>query len=236
MKTVIITGTSSGLGQAFFDMFSRESVHLLCIARRFLPYQEELAREHHERINLIPIDLRDVERITAKVDFTKLLPIDEIDELIFINNAAVVEPIGAVGQLDQEKIIEAVQVNVTAPFLLTNALFAVPKLVDSNIKIKVLNISSGAAKRTIDGWALYCAAKAGGEMFYDVLAEQYNNTNTVSIHNVNPGVMDTQMQEKIRSANNVHFPNRDRFVNLKNEGQLPSPQEVAQNIVKKFLN
>ena len=114
-------------------------------------------------------------------DFAAWIKGEEIDEVVFINNAAAVEPIGKIGELDADELVIANQVNLTAAMLLTNALFAVPQVANGPLKIKVLNISSGAAKRTIGGWAVYCAAKAGNEMFYDVLAEQFADDDRVSV-------------------------------------------------------
>ena len=88
-------------------------------------------------------------------------------EAVLIHNAAVVEPIGAVGRLTTEAITRSVAVNLTAPMVLTNTfLRAAPR----DARLRILYISSGAARRVIDGWALYCSTKAGGEMFFDVVS------------------------------------------------------------------
>ena len=64
--------------------------------------------------------------------------------------------------------------------------------------------SSRRARRTrpIEGWAAYCAAKAGGEMFFRVLAAERPDLRVV---NVNPGRMDTGMQGVLRRS---EFPSR----------------------------
>lgn len=230
MKTYIITGTSAGLGRAFYQqVLSRsrqENIRLVCIARRFLADQEEEATKN-EALTLFSSDLNDLASLPDSDDFAEWID-EETEEVVFINNAAIVEPIGPVGTLDHDGLISAVQVNVTAAMLLTNRLFSVPDVSRSRTRTTVLNISSGAAKRPIDGWAVYCAVKAGNEMFFDVLAQQYAGNDNVRIRNVNPGVMDTGMQSTIRSS---HFPDRERFVQLKEQGQLPTPESVAAKIL-----
>lgn len=233
MRAVIVTGTSSGLGKAFFDLFADEAGYLFAMARRFLPDQITWSVEKKERIFLVETDLRDLSTLPTSEDLAKLLADPSIDELVFINNAAVVGPIGAIGELPEEQLIEHIQVNTTAAQLLTNRLFSLPQL--SRMKVTVLNISSGAAKRLKDGWAMYCAAKAGNEMFFNVLAEQFKNNPNVQVVNVDPGIMDTQMQENIRSASDVHFPDYQRFVSFKEEGKLATPESVALTIVNQYV-
>ena len=64
----------------------------------------------------------------------------------------------------------------------------------------------------VDGWALYCATKAGGEMFFNVLASQVNGDGRVTLANVDPGQMHTGMQADIRraAAGRAYFPGQQR--------------------------
>src|SRR5262249_60732308 len=80
----------------------------------------------------------------------------------------------------------------------------------SDGKGRVLFISSGAAHRIIDGWALYCTTKAAGETFFDVVASQVKQDERISVVNIDPGQMDTRMQENIRraAASGAYFPDQ----------------------------
>jgi hypothetical protein len=51
--------------------------------------------------------------------------------------------------------------------------------------------------------------------------------------NVNPGVMDTDMQVSVRAA---EFPERDRYVGLYERGELPDPAEIAGRIIEKHID
>jgi len=233
MKTIVLTGTSGGLGQAFFDLLTATDARLLCISRRFLPYQQQLANGHKQRIVLLQKDLRGVQELPTAAEFADFLDGTDSEEVIFIHNAGVVEPIGAIGELDQAQMADAVHVNLIAPMVMTNAFLAA--ISAASCKVKVLYISSGAAKRVIDGWSVYCAAKAGAEMFMDALASQYKNDDRYVVANINPGVMDTEMQRKIRGSSDVFFPERERYVKIKEEGKLPSAEEVARRILAEYV-
>jgi benzil reductase ((S)-benzoin forming) len=46
-----------------------------------------------------------------------------------------------------------------------------------------------------------------------------------------PGVIDTDMQIQLRAGDPAAFPDRERFVELKNQGQLASPDEAAARVL-----
>jgi len=68
MKTIIITGTLSGLGQSLFNQIISNPVRLICIARRFLPYQELLAPNNGALIQLLKQDLTHVDEQSSEVE------------------------------------------------------------------------------------------------------------------------------------------------------------------------
>ena len=114
MKIVILTGSSSGLGKALFYCLSKENIFLVCISRRFLPDQLEIANKEKDRIKLIEHDLRDTETLISKCNVQQLVPINQIKEIIFINNAGIIEPISQIGCLEQDLVTDAISVNFTA--------------------------------------------------------------------------------------------------------------------------
>ena len=97
----------------------------------------------------------------------------------------------------------------------------------------VVNISSGAAQKGYAGWSLYCAAKAGMEGFIRALAiEQQAELHPFIPINIDPGVIDTEMQALIRASTALDFPDVDRFVRRKGLGGLVAPSEVAAAVLR----
>jgi NAD(P)-dependent dehydrogenase (short-subunit alcohol dehydrogenase family) len=96
-------------------------------------------------------------------------------------------------------------------------------------RASVLFISSGAATRPIEGWAAYCAAKAGGEMFLRVLAVERPD---LTVANVNPGRMDTGMQAVLRES---RFPDKQSYVRAHERGELAAPEDVAGRIISEHI-
>jgi NAD(P)-dependent dehydrogenase (short-subunit alcohol dehydrogenase family) len=61
----------------------------------------------------------------------------------------------------------------------------------------IINVSSGAAYRPLEGWSSYCAGKAGLAMLTRSLVLE---TSGVRIFGFSPGTIDTDMQVKIRAS------------------------------------
>jgi NAD(P)-dependent dehydrogenase (short-subunit alcohol dehydrogenase family) len=96
----------------------------------------------------------------------------------------------------------------------------------------IINISSGAGLKGRAAWSLYCAAKAGMENFIRSLTfgKQAQPQPFIPI-NIDPGVMDTQMQALIRSNSPADFPEVDRFIRRKDQGLLTPPNKFAAAIL-----
>ena len=67
----------------------------------------------------------------------------------------------------------------------------------------IINISSGAALRPIHSWGTYCQSKAGIDMLTNIINEEHPEIRALSVY---PGIVNTDMQLKIRSTNLEEFP------------------------------
>lgn len=223
MKNVVITGVSQGLGKSLFDIISSENANLIAIGRHFNEEQRNAGKIliEHDYCNQEDDYLDEVGQ--------SLIP----DEVTFINNAGTIDPIGKIGNLDMVEYSQAIQINCLGPAQLIN--FLVSFCQKNNHYLTIINISTGAAVHPIAGWAGYCSTKAAIRMFLDVLQEQEKESGRVRIIHVDPGVMDTGMQAKIRSVPASDFPKIDEFVEYKNNGVLRKPLDVAKDIVEKYV-
>lgn len=228
-KIVLISGANRGLGEAFFDLLHANSeVDLVVsLSRKMSEYQSELVKQNDNRFQFIELDLSQIS------DRSKLLELgkygDSDPQVTFINNAGIIEPIGCMGEFADDQIVRSINVNVLAPALITNYLIEL----FGNKSLKIINISSGAATRVIDGWGLYCSAKAYTHMLTNTILSQKLESYVASGANENPGVIDTDMQQRIRETDSPAFTNHADFVSLKEEGKLRKAIDVAADILKK---
>ena len=63
----------------------------------------------------------------------------------------------------------------------------------------IVNVSSGAAIRPLEGWSAYCSGKAGLHMLTRAVALE-NANNGIRIFGFQPGTTDTDMQVLIRAS------------------------------------
>ena len=227
MRSIVITGVSRGLGAALFDLLAADPGNrVLALGRHFTAAQEAAAAAEPDRVRLHTVDLSLAHlELGAQMDVSTR----DTEHAVIILNAGTVEPVGAVGSVRPADVARSVAVNLTAPMLATEAFVAALGTRPAGTRATVVFISSGAAARPIEGWATYCAAKAGAEMFFRVLAAERPDLTVVS---VNPGRMDTDMQAVLRDSS---FPTKQSYIDAHERGELASPADVAARIVSEHL-
>ncbi|WP_186315661.1 SDR family NAD(P)-dependent oxidoreductase [Catellatospora sichuanensis] len=226
MRYVVITGVSRGLGEALLNQFETdEDTTVLALGRGFTDAQRIAAGP---RLVLRHCELAEPSTLPHASELNELIA--DADEVVLIHNAAVVAPIGPIGDLEPDELANAVAVNLTAPMLLTNSLLAA---LPATARAVIMFVSSGAAHRVIDGWSAYSATKRGAEEFFAHLAEQYADEPRIKVEIVNPGVMDTGMQETIRAA---RFAGQQRFLDLYENNELPDPAAIAARLIEDHLH
>ncbi|MFL6561290.1 MAG: SDR family NAD(P)-dependent oxidoreductase [Bacillus sp. (in: firmicutes)] len=107
----------------------------------------------------------------------------------------------------------------------------------TNTTVTVINITPGAAEHPIEGWSVYCSSKAGLNMFTQTAAlEQSERNSNNTIIAFSPGVMDTNMQEQIRSTSKEAFKDLDRFKGYEEKNILLPVENVANALVDLLLS
>ena len=220
MRLALITGGSRGLGLALFEQLQAQGYTVRDFSR---------AAPHPESIQ---VDLADPLACSAKLQ-QALHDIDaaSLSELLVINNAGTLDPIGPVASKSRAQVVDNLNTNFTSAIIFISE--AVAHFQAAPGRKVIANISSGAALRGLAGWSLYCAAKAGLDNFVRALAEEQRTEAAPFIAvNVNPGVMDTDMQSLIRSATPSDFPDVARFIERKKQGELRPAAVVAAAVLK----
>ncbi len=224
MNYYYITGTSRGIGKAFAE-------HLLENPTNYVIGMSRQCSIEHPNYRHFYLDLTDVNAVT---DFKFELHAHP-EKVYLINNAGSLGFIKPIGKLEPFTIIKNYTLNLIAPSLLTNAFIKTYNTTDAE-KV-IVNISSGAARTPIDGWALYCSSKAGLDMFSRVVdAEQKvradhpleNIHKGFRIFSIAPGVVDTTMQEEIRSASKEDFSRLEDFIAYNTNHQLGNPKTISE--------
>lgn len=150
--------------------------------------------------------------------------------LCLLSNAAVLDPLGPVEKCSPADIEQHINVNLTAPIMLTARFMSF--FGDLPLRKKVIHMTSGAAKRPIADASLYCTAKAGISMFCECIGnEQQGQPNGFEISAISPGMVETDMQKIMRSKSVEEFRPSDRFRAAKESGAVQELNIVARKIV-----
>jgi len=218
----IVSGISSGLGEAIFGQLLEMGKRAIGIGRRFTPMQQNAARQ--SRCKLITCDL-------ANADSLRALPLEPAlteyahDEVVFFSNAGVVEPIGRVGIADISAVASSLSINALAPIAIASLIL---RATPQPAKFIFVNISSGAASHAIAGWSAYCTGKAAARAWFQCLAAERPD---IRVLDRDPGVMDTAMQATIRAQQPQEFPRHEEFLRLKTDNRLRAPLDVARGLL-----
>lgn len=216
-KIIVITGGGSGLGQAVSWHFAELGETVLALGRRLCAL-EKTKNKNPQNIHILCTDVsmeKDRQRVAGWISE------NNFQVKFLIHNAAVLEPVKPLLQVTVQEWREHMAVNVEGPLFLTQALL--PYMQNT----RILHISSGAAHRAYQGWGAYCTSKAALSMIYHVLRLELASKN-ILVGSVQPGVVDTPMQDRVRMADKNIFPALEKFEKLKYENKLYQPQRVAR--------
>ena len=227
MEYYFITGTSKGIGKALTEALLKDENNYVFGISRNVSVKHE--RYHHQ-----PLDLSDITALRNNLHKVFLL-LTKPEKIVLVNNAGVVGEIGYIGSQTTDNFEFVFDVNVVGPALLMNTFLSAYN--NHHCSKIILNISSGAAKRPMDGWSAYCASKAALDMLsLTCQKEQDLLKSGVKVFSLSPGVVDTAMQEHIREAEAEQFSDLERFKKLKENKELLSPEDVGDRIARFIQN
>jgi len=226
MHYYFITGTSKGIGKAIAEAaLEDDNTFVYGISRNV---SIEHKQYHHQHV-----DLSDITALRNNQH--KLFPVLENPEkIVLINNAGVLGEVAYLGSQTTDNFEFVFDVNVIAPAMLMNTFISAYH--EHNCPKTIVNISSGAGQRPVDGWSAYCASKAALDMIsLTCQKEQDILQSGIKVYALSPGVVDTAMQAQIREVEEEQFSDLEKFIGLKENGDLQTPEQVSKKILG-FVN
>jgi len=182
-KTVFITGTTAGIGEAAARRFARDGWKVIGTGRRRERLQG-LAGELGEAFHPVVLDMRDLAAIGAA---TGDLPERFRDVDLLINNAGLAPPLDTMQDSALEPSLQAIETNITGLVALTRKLL--PGLIAR--RGAVINLSSVAATYPYRGGAVYGGTKAFVRQFSLDLRADLHGTG-VRVTSIEPGMIETE--------------------------------------------
>lgn len=188
--TTLITGASSGIGEAFARRLAAEGHDLFLVARsedKLRDLCAELSAAHGVQARYLPLDLTEPNADARCFEETERLGLD-ID--LLINNAGF-GSMGDFAKLDIERELEMIRLNIGALVGLTHRYLGSMR---ERRKGTIINISSGAGFQPIPFMATYAATKSFVTAFSEAIAAE-NRPFGIEVIAVCPGSTDTPFFE-----------------------------------------
>lgn len=245
-KYAIVTGASRGLGAALVQSLLEVDTRVIAVSRTRNDTLVNLAADRGRHLTWIPADLGDIPAIGGVWDrIVSSIDVEAATEILLVGNAATLAPVGLIGTAvpdDQSTALlkSAIDLNVTTPIALTQrfvACFGPRAALPACTRRTIILISSGASGRVMPGLATYSASKAGINMYVRAVAEECailhrrGAIDPVRILAISPGLVDTEMQETLRSTDAALLPGQADYIQWRTEGRLKPPEEVAPTIL-----
>ena len=221
-KTVLVTGSSRGIGRAIALAFAKEGYHVFLNCSHSIIELEQVRQE----IEAIPdascdVVIGDVGNPNTVNEIFKTIykKCDSLD--VLVNNAGIAH-IGLLSDMTDKEWNKIIQTNLSSVFHCCRS--AIPAMV-SKKSGKIINISSMWGTTGASCEVAYSAAKAGVHGLTKALAKELAPSN-IQVNAVACGVIDTQMNSQLTE---------EETIILKADipaGRFGKPEEIAQVVLQ----
>jgi NAD(P)-dependent dehydrogenase (short-subunit alcohol dehydrogenase family) len=194
-KVAIITGSGRGLGRASAIAMAREGASLVILSRTPSELRETAGKITGlgGKVLSLRADVskpKDVEKVVHQV----LSRFKKID--ILMNNAAIIGPLKLTFKIKEREWNQAMDINLKGVYLFSKAV--IPHMIKQR-RGKIINVISGLGEIVMPPFGAYSVAKAGLIHLTRFMAEELKDYD-IQVNGLDPGIMDTRMQEEIRGA------------------------------------
>jgi 3-oxoacyl-[acyl-carrier protein] reductase len=194
-KVAIVTGASRGIGAAAAQALAEAGASVILLARSLAQAEanaQQIASSGGKAIALA-CDVSDYAACEHMVRETTrhFGPPD-----ILINNAGVIEPISMVATAEPREWARSIEINLIGAYYAIRAVL--PGMLERGHG-DIINVSSGAAIRPLEGWSAYCSGKAGLAMLTRAIDLEHRDGG-IRVFGFQPGTTDTEMQVTIRAS------------------------------------
>ena len=214
MKSIFITGISSGIGKGLALFYANKGVTVYGLSRRDLEYE-------HTNIKHLKLDINNhtsYNNLNIFIDKTKF-------DLCILHA-------GVLGSMSSMK---DVSIDTLQTIMMTNTWsqkLIIDKLIEMKCSQTSIGISSGAAIKGTLGWAGYSISKAALNMLIQLYASENPEIKIIALA---PGLVDTSMQDYLcEKVDTDTFPTVNRLKEARGTSAMPTPEMFASNFDNKL--
>ncbi len=188
-KTALVTGATSGIGQAIARLLSKNNCRLVLCGRR-QERLDELTRElsAHTECHTLNFDVRDREAVFAAINS---LPQSFSQVDVLVNNAGNAHGRGSIAEGDLDDWDMMIDGNVKGLLYVTKAILG--QMIDRK-KGFILNIGSIAGINTYPDGNVYCASKSAVATLSEAMRIDLFR-HGIRVSEIKPGLVETEFSE-----------------------------------------
>lgn len=219
MKTVLVTGATSGIGKATARAFAKNNYKVIICGRRedrLSELQEELL--HRTQVTSLLFDVRSYNDVQRAIDS---LPADFANIDILINNAGNAHGLDFIQDGDIDDWDAMVDINVKGLLYVSKVI--IPKMVDRRSG-QIINIGSTAAKEVYPKGNVYCATKHAVDALTEGMRMDLNPYG-IRVGAIHPGMVETEFSE-VRFKGDV-----ERAAQVYTGFDVLQPEDIADTIL-----
>ncbi|POP51450.1 YciK family oxidoreductase [Zhongshania marina] len=192
-KVILVTGAGDGIGRAAALSYAQHGATVILLGRTIEKLEavyDEIEAAGYPQAAIYPVHLRGA----AMKDYEELANTIErefgrLDGLL--HNAGVLGQRRTLAQTTVDSWDEVLHVNLTAPFMMTQALL--PMLAAAE-NASIILTSSSVGRKGRAFWGAYAVSKFGTEGMMQILAEEEFELNNIRVNSINPGATQTVMR------------------------------------------
>lgn len=195
-RTILVTGAAAGIGRAVAKAFALEGATVVLLDKNKADIEslyDEIEAAGAPQPALYPMDLLGA---TPKDYHDLAVSLDEHFGCLhgILHNAAYVGFLSRIDDHDVELWYRALQINLNAPFLLTQACLPLLRKAEDAV---VLFTSDAVGRHGRAYWGSYAVAKAGLEGLMQVLADELRGSSNIRVNTIDPGPTRTNLRAHV---------------------------------------
>ena len=191
-KVILVTGAGDGIGRSAAISYASQGATVILLGKtkaKLEKVYDEIEKHSYPTpsislMNLLIADAKDYQELIDNL----LAEFSQLDGLLL--NAAILGDRSPIEQYDIKKWIETIHINLTSQFILAKTLLPALK---KSVNASVVFTSSGVGKTGKAFWGAYSVSKFGVEGLCQILAEEFDNDNSIRFNCINPGAVRTKM-------------------------------------------
>jgi len=193
-RIILVTGAGDGIGRSAAKTFAAHGATVILLGRTISKLEavyDEIEAAGGPQPAIIPLNLegatyRDYEEVAVKIEET----FGRLDGLL--HNASLLGARTPIEHYDPDQWNQVMQVNLTAPFLLTKALLSVMRHSED---ASIVFTSSSVGRKGRAYWGAYAVSKFATEGLMQVLADELDDEHSkIRVNSLNPGATRTNMR------------------------------------------